>query len=53
MRDHVVQEAFEESGAADGAVDVKKFLAWYRAHIFELEAKESSAEDSTLELAKK
>jgi len=56
IKEHVVQNAYGECLAAEGPIDTRKFMIWYRDHIFNIEATKSQAEQGdglTLELAKK
>ncbi|CAL1163827.1 unnamed protein product, partial [Cladocopium goreaui] len=49
-----LQEAYAEC-AADGPIDVRRFITWYRDHFFQMEARKIQRieDDLTLELAKR
>lgn len=51
---HVLEEAYAEC-AADGPIDVRRFITWYRDHFFQMEARKIQRieDDLTLELAKR
>ncbi|CAE7527918.1 CPK19 [Symbiodinium sp. CCMP2456] len=59
VNDRLLQDAYRQCKAADGPVSPKRFLAWYRDHIFifmhdqENDPAKESADALTLELAKK
>eukprot|EP00437_Effrenium_voratum_P005816 CAMPEP_0181430108 /NCGR_PEP_ID=MMETSP1110-20121109/17549_1 /TAXON_ID=174948 /ORGANISM="Symbiodinium sp., Strain CCMP421" /LENGTH=378 /DNA_ID=CAMNT_0023553405 /DNA_START=80 /DNA_END=1216 /DNA_ORIENTATION=- len=59
INDRLLQDAYRQCKAADGPVSPKRFLAWYRDHIFifmhdqENDPAKESADALTLELAKK
>eukprot|EP00434_Breviolum_minutum_P012147 symbB.v1.2.010710.t1/scaffold676.1/size173388/17 len=56
INDFVLQDAYDQCNVAAGPIDTRKFMTWYRDHLFNLQASKSQAEqgdDLTLELAKK
>ncbi|CAJ1336478.1 unnamed protein product [Effrenium voratum] len=55
LADRKVQEAYAEAYVAEGPINMRRFMAWYRANIFALSktAKGPDSDYLTLELAKK
>lgn len=56
INEFVLQDAYDQCQAVAGPIDSRKFMTWYRDHIFNLQASKAHAEsgdDLTLELAKK
>lgn len=56
INEFVLQDAYDQCQAVAGPIDSRKFMTWYRDHIFNLQAAKAhteSGDDLTLELAKK